>query len=87
MAPARSGHTLFFPLGKRPPGARRGWKLCETGHALPVISRLFPEARFLHLIRDVTRVGKWRVEDPDDLVDVCDLIGPTLSAFGHSPDA
>jgi hypothetical protein len=182
-------------LAERPASARWGWKLCETGHALPVISRLFPDARFLHLIRDgrdvafstfvapkhpywrkihfntaeirswqglpmsqrayrahaplfnaarwansvslgrahgamlgerycevryealvteparvarelaarlelpatdiagarfeidVTRVGKWRAEDPDDLDDVCDLIGPTLSAFDYPPDA
>ena len=182
-------------LAERPAGARWGWKLCETGHALPVISRLFPDARFLHLIRDgrdvafstfvapkhpywrkihfntaeirswqglpmsqrayrahaplfnaarwansvslgrahgamlgerycevryealvteparvardlaarldlaapdiagarfeidVTRVGKWRAEDPDDLDDVCDLIGPTLSAFDYPPEA
>jgi hypothetical protein len=181
-------------LAERPAGARWGWKLCETGHALPVISRLFPDARFLHLIRDgrdvafstfvapkhpywrkihfntaeirswqglpmsqrayrahaplfnaarwansvslgrahgamlgerycevryealvteparvardlaahldlpapdiasarfeidVTRVGKWRAEDPDDLGDVCDLIGPTLSAFDYPPE-
>jgi hypothetical protein len=36
---------------------------------------------------DVTRVGKWRAEDPDDLDDVCDLIGPTLSAFDYPPEA
>jgi uncharacterized membrane protein YkvA (DUF1232 family) len=39
-------------LRGRPAGARWGWKLCETGHALPVISRLFPDARVIHLIRD-----------------------------------
>ena len=39
-------------LRGRPPGARWGWKLCETGHALPVISRLFPDAQVIHLIRD-----------------------------------
>ena len=182
-------------LAERPALARWGWKLCETGHALPVIARLFPAARFVHLIRDgrdvafstfvapkhpywrkihfntaelrswqglalsqrayraneplfnaarwansvslgrahgamlgdrycevryealvtqparvaqelaarldlpapgiesrafeidVTRVGKWRAEDPDDLGEVCDLIGPTLSAFDYPPDA
>jgi len=39
-------------LEGRPPGARWGWKLCETGHVLPVIARLFPTAQVIHLIRD-----------------------------------
>ena len=39
-------------LAARPPGARWGWKHCETGHALPVIARLFPRAQVIHLIRD-----------------------------------
>jgi len=39
-------------LAGRPPNGRWGWKLCETGLVLPVISRLFPEARFIHLVRD-----------------------------------
>jgi hypothetical protein len=29
-----------------------GWKLCETGYILPVIDALFPNARYIHLIRD-----------------------------------
>lgn len=29
-----------------------GWKLCETGYALPIILRVLPEARCIHLIRD-----------------------------------
>lgn len=29
-----------------------GWKLCESGYALPIFLRLFPEARCIHLIRD-----------------------------------
>lgn len=29
-----------------------GWKLCETVYALPVVAALFPDARFVHLIRD-----------------------------------
>ena len=181
-------------LSGRPPGARWGWKLCETGHALPVIARLFPGARFVHLIRDgrdvafspfvapkhpywrkiyfnsatirswrglamtqrayrahgplfnaarwansvslgrghgamlgeryhevryealvteparvarelaahlelsapvllgasleidVSRVGKWRAENPADLAEVCQLIGPTLRDFGYPPE-
>jgi hypothetical protein len=39
-------------LQGRPRGARWGWKLCETGHVLPVIARLFPSALVIHLIRD-----------------------------------
>jgi Sulfotransferase family/Protein of unknown function (DUF1232) len=39
-------------LAGRPPHARWGWKNCETGHALPVIARLFPRAQVIHLIRD-----------------------------------
>lgn len=35
-----------------PPGSPWGWKLCETGYALPFFSALFPEALFVHLIRD-----------------------------------
>ncbi len=34
------------------PGARWGWKLCESLYILPVIDFLFPEARYIHLIRD-----------------------------------
>ncbi len=36
------------------PGSGRpwGWKLCETGYALPVVDALFPAARYVHLIRD-----------------------------------
>ena len=182
-------------LSGRPPGARWGWKLCETGHALPVIARLFPGATVLHLIRDgrdvafstfvapkhpywrkihfntaeirswrglalsqrayrahaplfnavrwansvslgrahgamlgdryvevryeqlvgeparigqqlaallelrapdfvgagldvdATRVGKWRAKHPDELAEVCHLIGPTLCAFGYPPES
>lgn len=29
-----------------------GWKLCETVYALPVINYLFPNARYVHVIRD-----------------------------------
>ena len=31
---------------------RWGWKLCETGYILPVIDALFPDARYIHLLRD-----------------------------------
>jgi hypothetical protein len=39
-------------LDDRPPNQRWGWKLPETGHVLPVMSQLFPEARCVHLVRD-----------------------------------
>ncbi len=29
-----------------------GWKLCETVYAVPVLERGFPEARYIHLVRD-----------------------------------
>lgn len=29
-----------------------GWKLCESGYALPIFLRLFPNARCIHIIRD-----------------------------------
>lgn len=35
-----------------PAGARWGWKLCETLYILPVLTRIFPDAFFVHLIRD-----------------------------------
>ena len=39
-------------LADRPEGQRWGWKLPETSHAMPVMARLFPEARCIHLVRD-----------------------------------
>jgi hypothetical protein len=33
-------------------GGRWGWKLCETTYILPVLDFLFPDARYIHLIRD-----------------------------------
>lgn len=44
--------VLTHHLIGRPPGSPWGWKLCETGYALPFFSALFPDARFVHLIRD-----------------------------------
>ncbi|HPA17695.1 MAG TPA: sulfotransferase [Verrucomicrobiae bacterium] len=34
------------------PGQPWGWKLCETAYVLPVIDRIFPDAKYIHLIRD-----------------------------------
>jgi hypothetical protein len=39
-------------LTDRPAGQRWGWKLPETSHVMPVMARLFPQARCIHLIRD-----------------------------------
>ncbi len=36
----------------RRPGERWGWKLCETTYILPIVDLLFPDARFIHLVRD-----------------------------------
>lgn len=33
-------------------GARWGWKLCEATYILPVLDFLFPDGRYIHLIRD-----------------------------------
>lgn len=33
-------------------GTGWGWKLCETAYILPVLDFLFPDARYIHLIRD-----------------------------------
>lgn len=37
--------------GFRSPG-RWGWKLCETTYIVPALARLFPDAKFVHLVRD-----------------------------------
>jgi len=49
----------------RSKGAPWGWKLCETVYALPVFDRIFPEARYVHLVRDGRDVA------------FCDHKGPT----------
>jgi hypothetical protein len=33
-------------------GTRWGWKLCETTYILPVLAAIFPEAHYVHLLRD-----------------------------------
>jgi hypothetical protein len=33
-------------------GGRWGWKLCETGFILPLLDKIFPDALYLHLLRD-----------------------------------
>lgn len=49
----------------RASGTRWGWKLCESVYALPVLDGLFPNARFVHLVRDGRDVA------------FCDHKGPT----------
>ena len=44
--------VIAHHLAPCPPGARWGWKLCETLYILPVLIRLFPDAWYVHLIRD-----------------------------------
>lgn len=46
-------------------GQRWGWKLSETHFALPLIARLFPRARFIHLIRDGRDVAFSNFNAPD----------------------
>jgi hypothetical protein len=44
--------VFLLHLRDRPPGARWGWKLCETLYILPILARLFPQAYVVHLVRD-----------------------------------
>ncbi|MDN2583424.1 sulfotransferase [Aquibium sp. ELW1220] len=44
--------VLTGHLRGRPDGAPWGWKLCETGYALPLLLRIFPRAQVVHLLRD-----------------------------------
>lgn len=47
------------------PGQPWGWKLSETHFALPLIARLFPRARFIHLVRDGRDVAFSNFNAPD----------------------
>jgi hypothetical protein len=40
-------HLLGHQIGRR-----WGWKLCETLYILPILHRIFPDAYYVHLIRD-----------------------------------
>jgi hypothetical protein len=33
-----------------------GWKVCETLFVIPIVKKLFPQARFIHIIRDARDV-------------------------------
>ena len=43
-----------------------GWKLCESAYALPVLARLFPHSRVIHLVRDGRDVAFCDHRAPDD---------------------
>jgi len=43
-----------------------GWKLCETTYILPVLDYLFPQAKFIHLIRDGRDVAFCDHHGPSD---------------------
>ena len=45
--------------------AQWGWKLCETNYILPVVDFLFPNAKFIHLIRDGRDVAFCDHRQPD----------------------
>lgn len=47
------------------PETRWGWKLCEALYVLPVIDFLFPNARYIHLIRDGRDVAFCNHTPPD----------------------
>ena len=49
---ARALAAVNGHLEGRAEGQHWGWKLPETSHVLPVIARLFPQARCIHLLRD-----------------------------------
>jgi hypothetical protein len=44
--------ALDAHLASHPPGTPWGWKLCESNFILPVLAAIFPQGRFVHLIRD-----------------------------------
>jgi hypothetical protein len=53
--------------GFDPSGAKFwGWKLCETTYILPVLDFLFPQAKFIHLIRDGRDVAFCDHHGPSD---------------------
>ncbi|HYV88897.1 MAG TPA: sulfotransferase [Candidatus Polarisedimenticolia bacterium] len=49
IAAAFARHLDGYDRKDAPPW---GWKLCESAYAMPVISALFPQARYIHLLRD-----------------------------------
>ncbi len=60
---AFEAHLAGYDRGS---GAPWGWKLCESGYALPFFARLFPRARVVHLVRDGRDVAFCDHRGPDD---------------------
>ena len=93
----RARGAVWAHLTGRAPGQRWGWKLPETGHVLPVISRMFPEALCVHLVRDgrdvafspfvAPKAGFWRkIYFNDDRICSWRGLGMTQRAYrahGH----
>lgn len=44
--------ALVRSFGERRPSGAWGWKYCESALFMPVLKRLLPEARFVHIVRD-----------------------------------
>ena len=55
-AQRRLGDVLPLYWGKRAERSIWGWKYCETLFVAPIVKHLFPEARFIHIVRDARAV-------------------------------
>ncbi len=44
--------VLLGHVADLPANTPWGWKLCETLYILPVLARIFPDATYVHLVRD-----------------------------------
>lgn len=68
--PDRDLQRLFLDVFQRhlqgvSPGRPWGWKLCETTYILPILDYCFPEAQFIHIIRDGRDVAFCDHKGPD----------------------
>ena len=67
--PGFEGHICaYLEDVLRNPSAQKGWKIPETTLVYPWIARLFPEARFIHWIRDPRDciLGRHKTDDLRD---------------------
>ena len=67
--PGFEGHIrAYLEDVLRNPSAQKGWKIPETTLVYPWIARLFPEARFIHWIRDPRDciLGRHKTDDLRD---------------------
>ncbi len=55
-AQARLADVLPCYWGTQAAKSPWGWKYCETLFVAPIVKRLFPAARFIHIVRDVRAV-------------------------------